>query len=60
MTNAKRNQKILAGIDSETKRALTSKAVARNTLIKEGIYTAKGQLRVEFGGKASKKRPATA
>lgn len=50
MTHAQRNQKIIAAIADETARALTSKKVARETLIKEGIYTTKGKLRIEFGG----------
>ncbi len=32
-----------------------SKAVARKTLIGEGIYTSKGALRAAFGGGLSKK-----
>lgn len=50
MTHAQRNQKILAAIAEETARAVSSKKVARETLINEGIYTAKGKLRAEFGG----------
>lgn len=58
MTHAQRNQKILAAIAEETARALSSKKIARETLINEGIYTTKGQLRAEFGG--SKKSKAAA
>jgi hypothetical protein len=58
MTHAQRNQKILAAIAEETERAVTSKKTARETLIKEGIYTTKGKLRAEFGG--SKKERAAA
>lgn len=50
MTHAQRNQKILAAIAEQTERAVSSKKTARETLIGEGIYTAKGQLRAEFGG----------
>jgi hypothetical protein len=60
MTHAQRNQKILAAIEAETSRALVSKKVARDTLIKEGIYTTKGKLRAEFGGKTRKKEPVAA
>ena len=56
MTHAQRNRKILDAIAEETQRALASKKVARDTLIKEGIYTAKGRLRVEFGGEGKKTR----
>jgi hypothetical protein len=56
MTHEQRNQKILRAIDEATKRALSSKKAARETLIKEGIYTTKGQLRVEFGGPGKKTR----
>lgn len=59
MTHAQRNQKILEAIDAETKRGMRSKKAARQTLISEGIYTAKGKLRVEFGGD-SKKATASA
>lgn len=58
MTHAQRNQKILEAIAEETERALASKKIARETLIKEGIYTAKGKLRVEFGGESKKERVA--
>jgi len=58
MTHAQRNQKILDAIAEETERALASKKVARETLIKEGIYTTKGKLRVEFGGESKKERVA--
>jgi hypothetical protein len=58
MTNAQRNEKILAAIAEETARALSSKKTARDALIKEGIYTKRGTLRVEFGGKSKKARVA--
>ncbi len=54
MTHAQRNQKILAAIDAVTERATASKKEARKTLIDEGIYTAKGTLRAEFGGPSKK------
>lgn len=50
MSHAKRNERILAAIAAETARALASKKTARETLIKEGIYTTRGKLTVEFGG----------
>lgn len=56
MTHAQRNQKILDAIAEETARAVQSKKTARDTLIAEGIYTVKGKLRVEFGGKSKKAR----
>lgn len=55
VTNSSRNQKIFQAIKESTLRALSSKQTARETLIKEGIYTAKGKLRAEFGGKSDKK-----
>jgi tetrahydromethanopterin S-methyltransferase subunit B len=58
MTHAQRNQKILDAIAEETERALSSKKAARDTLIKEGIYTTKGKLRAEFGGSSKKVRVA--
>lgn len=54
MTHAQRNQKILNAIARATERAVVSKKIARQTLIAEGIYTAKGELRVEFGGRRKK------
>ena len=59
MTISQRNQKILEAIAEVTERAVASKKVARQTLIKEGIYTTKGKLRVEFGG-GEKKRDRVA
>jgi hypothetical protein len=55
MTQTQRNEKILKAIKEETARATASKKVARATLIKEGIYTNKGKLRVEFGGEGGRK-----
>lgn len=58
MTHAQRNQKILTAIAAETARAVESRKTARDTLIKEGIYTTKGELRAAFGGKTKKARAA--
>ena len=58
MTHAQRNQKILDAIAEETARALSSRKIARETLINEGIYTTRGELRVEFGGAGKKGRTA--
>lgn len=58
MTHAERNQKILEAIAKETARAVATKKTARETLINEGIYTAKGKLRVEFGGEGKKAKAA--
>lgn len=58
MTHAQRNQKILEAIALTTERALVSKMQARKTLIDEGIYTSKGELRAEFGGTTKKERVA--
>ena len=58
MTHAQRNQKILEAIAKETARAVSSQETARETLINEGIYTAKGKLRVEFGGEGKKPKAA--
>ncbi len=56
MTHAQRNKKILDAIAAETTRALSSQKAARETLIKEGIYTKRGKLRAEFGGEQTKER----
>lgn len=58
MTHAERNAKLLAIIAEETARAIESSATARDTLIAEGIYTKKGELRAAFGGR--RKRTAAA
>ena len=58
MTQAQRNKKILAAIAKKTARALESKKTARETLIGEGIYTANGKLRAEFGGEGKTDRVA--
>jgi hypothetical protein len=58
MTNAERNRKILHAIDQATTKAVSSRQAARQMLIAEGIYTAKGQLRAEFGGTGRKAKPA--
>ena len=59
MTDAQRRIAIKRLIQKHTAANTVSKAVARATLIDEGIYTKKGKLRVEFGGGEPKKaRPA--
>lgn len=58
MTHEQRNRKILDAIAQETARAVMSKKAARETLIKEGIYTSKGKLRAEYGGESKKARAA--
>jgi hypothetical protein len=50
MTNQQRNEKIIKAIEEAKAKALVSKKKARELLISEGIYTAKGKLRAEFGG----------
>lgn len=50
MTHAQRNAEIMRLIDAHTAAAVTSRKVARKTLIDEGIYTKKGKLRAKFGG----------
>lgn len=58
MTHAQRNRRILDIIEKETVRASSSRKIARETLIAEGIYTKKGKLRVEFGGERKKETVA--
>jgi len=50
MTHAQRNAQIIRLIEEQTRIALESEKTARDTLIKEGIYTKKGKLRARFGG----------
>lgn len=58
MTKAERNRKIIEAIEAETALALVSRKAARDLLIKDGIYTTKGKLRVAFGGEGTKKSSA--
>jgi hypothetical protein len=58
MTDAQRHSLILGLIDRHTAANTVSRTQARNTLIKEGIYTKKGTLRVEFGGESKKSKRA--
>ena len=58
MTYEQRNKKIIKAIEEATAKAVVSKKKAREALVSEGIYTAKGKLRAEFGGAA--KRGSTA
>lgn len=55
MTVEQRNAGILKALDAQNKRNLASPAKARATLISEGIYTPKGNLRVRFGGRGASK-----
>ena len=58
MTDAQRREAIEKLIADYTSTHTTSKAAAREALVSEGIYTRKGQLRVEFGGEPKKARNA--
>jgi hypothetical protein len=60
VTEAQRHAAIIALIDEHTRKNTVSKAAARADLIRSGIYTQKGQLRVEFGGPGSKRKSAAA
>jgi len=51
MTIKQRNAAILKALAEQTKAMTASPETARKALIKEGIYTADGELRVKFGGK---------
>jgi hypothetical protein len=52
---SERNKKILDLIDEYTKCATVSQKTARETLIREGIYTKSGKLRAEYGGSSRQK-----
>lgn len=56
MTKIERNAIILAKLEETTERGLKSKMAARRILIGEGIYTDKGNLKKEFGGRRAQKR----
>lgn len=55
MTVAERNKLILEQIEKTRKRGLKSKKAARAILVRDGIYTEKGNLRKKFGGKGAPK-----
>lgn len=54
MTLEQRNKAILEVLAEQTKAKTSSPAAARAALIKEGIYTPKGNLRAKFGGGKAK------
>ena len=58
MTDEQRHTAILALIKEHTDANTQSKKAAREGLIKEGIYTSRGKLRVEFGGEQKKSKKA--
>jgi len=58
MTDEKRRNAIKNLIEKYTAAKTVSKAIAREALIAEGIYTRKGQLRVEYGGVTKKRKTA--
>lgn len=56
MTDAERNNAIKTLIRSYTARMTVSRETARSALIREGIYTPKGNLKAEFGGRGARKK----
>lgn len=52
MTHEQRNTAIINLLKSYTAKHTVSKTAARKSLIKGGIYTAKGKLRAEYGGES--------
>lgn len=60
MTDSERRDAIIDLIKSYTAANTVSKSAARDALIREGLYTKKGELRVEFGGVRSPKKSKAA
>ncbi|MEO6717256.1 MAG: hypothetical protein ABIM50_08425 [Novosphingobium sp.] len=58
MTLEQRNAQLLKALDEQAKRKTSSKEAARASLIAGSIYTAKGNLRAEFGGRNWKSKAA--
>lgn len=56
MTNSERNQAIRTLIRDYTTRITENRETARSALIKEGIYTPKGNLKAQFGGRGGAKK----
>jgi hypothetical protein len=54
MTDNERRAAIFKLIEDYTVRNTADPKTAREALIREGIYTKKGKLRVEFGGEPKK------
>jgi hypothetical protein len=53
MSKDERNARILAQLKATTEKGLKSPRAARSVLIEDGIYTPKGNLRKEFGGRGA-------
>ena len=53
MTNDAQRAAIQQMIQRHTQAATSDKQTARDSLIREGVYTPKGQLSADFGGKKS-------
>lgn len=60
MTDAQRRNAIKKLISEHTAAKTVSKKIARQTLIAEGIYTQKGELRAAFGGGKRQKTKSAA
>lgn len=60
MTDAKKREALKRLIERHTDEKTVSREVARESLIREGIYDRAGRLRTEFGGGAAKKKTAAA
>jgi len=58
MTETQRRAEIGKLLAKHAKESTVSREVARQTLIREGIYTRKGELRAEFGGPGNKAKRA--
>jgi hypothetical protein len=54
MTHTERNAAVKMAIEAYSKKALSSKAAARRSLISSGIYTPSGDLKPEYGGPAQR------
>lgn len=53
MSKKERNDRILAKLKETTEKGLKSRKAAQKVLISEGIYTERGNLRKEFGGRGA-------
>ena len=57
MTHAQRNEAVLRALQKYTEKNTATKTAAIKSLYDTGMYTKKGDLRVEFGGKSKKASP---
>jgi hypothetical protein len=54
VTHTQRNEAVLRALQKYTQKAIASKTEATKAMVATGLYTAKGELKVKFGGTRKK------